>query len=99
MSRVLVTRRGREDMLAIWAYIAADDPAAADRVLDAIDRRCRALADKPALGRTRPDIAPGLRYSPVGSYLIFYRQVDEGVEVVRVLHGARNALAIFQAEE
>jgi toxin ParE1/3/4 len=35
----------------------------------------------------------------VGSYLIFYRQVAEGVEIVRVLHGARSLRAIFQAEE
>jgi toxin ParE1/3/4 len=98
MSRALVTRQAREDLLAIWTYIAADNTAAADRVLDAIDQRCALLAENPAFGPARPDIAPQLRYSPVGSYLIFYRQVAEGVEIVRVLHGARNLRAIFQAE-
>jgi toxin ParE1/3/4 len=57
------------------------------------------LSDNPALGPARPDVAPQLRYSPVGSYLIFYRQVDAGVEIVRVLHGARNLRAIFQEED
>jgi toxin ParE1/3/4 len=42
------------------------------------------------MGRERNDIAPGLRSFPVGKYLIFYRLIDEGLEIVRVLHGARN---------
>jgi toxin ParE1/3/4 len=61
MSRARITRQAWEDLLAIWAYIATDNPDAADRVLDAIDRRCADLADNPALGPARPDIAPQLR--------------------------------------
>jgi toxin ParE1/3/4 len=99
MARVLHTRQAREDLLSIWAYIAADSLSAADRLLDSIDRRCSLLAENPNMGRARPDIAPELRYSPVGSYLILYRGISEGVEIVRVLHGARNLRAIFHAEE
>lgn len=99
MRRVIHTRRAREDLLSIWSYIAADSPAAADRLLDAIDHRCALLADNPKLGPARPEITPELRYSPVRSYLIFYREVSEGIEVVRVLHGARDLRAIFSREE
>lgn len=99
MARVIHTRQAREDLLSIWSYIAADNPTAADRVLDAIDRRCARLSENPKLGPARPDIAPELRYFPVGSYLIFYREVSAGVEIVRVLHGARNLRASFPTEE
>jgi toxin ParE1/3/4 len=99
MARVIHTRQARDDLLSIWSYIAADNPSAADRLLDTIDRRCAALAENPKLGPARPDIAAELRYFPVGSYLIFYREVSEGVEIVRVLHGARNVRAIFPTEE
>jgi len=99
MARVTHTRQAREDLLSIWSYIAADSPAAADRVLDGIDRRCARLGENPKLGPARPDIASELRYFPVGSYLIFYREVSEGVEIVRVLHGARSLQAIFHTEE
>lgn len=99
MARALHTRQAQEDLLFIWSYIAADSPAAADRLVDAIDRKCAVLAENPKLGPARPDIAPELRYSPVGSYLILYREIPEGVEVVRVLHGARNLRAIFHADE
>lgn len=99
MARVIHTRKAREDLIAIWSYIAADNPAAADRVLDAIDRCCARLSENPQLGPARSDIAPELRYFPVRSYLIFYREVPSGVEIVRILHGARNLRGIFHPEE
>ena len=47
------------------------------------------LAQNPKLGGTRLDIAMELRYFPVDSYLILYRHIDEGIDIVRVVHGAR----------
>lgn len=52
--------------------------------------RCRLLGEHPELGPLREDIAPGLRYLPVGRYPLLYRIVDDGVEIVRVVHGARH---------
>ena len=60
------------------------------RVVTEIEDRCRLLGENPRLGPARDDIAPGLRYLPVGRYLILYRIVDDGIEVVRVVHGARH---------
>jgi toxin ParE1/3/4 len=42
------------------------------------------------MGRERPDLRAGLRSFTVGSYLIIYRPLADGIEVVRVLHGARD---------
>jgi len=44
----------------------------------------------------REDLAPSLRSFPVGNYLIFYRPITDGVEVVRMLHGARELRRIFK---
>ena len=30
------------------------------------------------------------RSFPLGNHLIFYRPIDDGIELVRVLHGARD---------
>jgi len=68
-------------------------------VLFAIDDKCALLGRNPKLGPARPDIAPGVRYFTVGSYLILYREVSDGVEIVRVVHGARNLTDIFSAGE
>jgi toxin ParE1/3/4 len=37
--------------------------------------------------------------APVRDYLVFYRLVDDFVEVVRVLHGARDIEALLEEEE
>lgn len=44
----------------------------------------------------RPDLAEGLRYFVVGGYLVVYRQVAGGVEIVRVVHGARHLPDLFR---
>lgn len=61
------TAQAEEDLIEIWVYIAQDNPAAADRLLDDIDAKCLLLARNPRLGTIRPDIAPELRYFPVGA--------------------------------
>ena len=73
MGRLIRSARAEEDLIEIWMYIAADNPAAADRLLDRIEAKCQMLADNPGLGQPRPDIAPDLRYFLVGRYLILYR--------------------------
>jgi toxin ParE1/3/4 len=90
MTRVVLTDSARQDQLEIWLYIAADNPDAADRLLDEIDEALRLLAGAPGLGRVRDDIAPELRYFPVGNYLILYEAQLDGITVVRVVHGARH---------
>ena len=91
-------RLAEEDLIDIWLRIAQDDPAAADRTLDAIDARARRLVDFPRLGPARDDIAPGLRYFPSGSHLILYRIVPGSIEIVRVVHGARDLFALTLSE-
>lgn len=90
MPTVKRTAQAEEDLIDIWLYIAHDDVRAADRVLDEIEKTCSLLADQPGLGPAKSDIAPDLRYCPVRRYLILYRQVTDGIEVVRVVHGARD---------
>jgi len=83
------TRQADEDLIAIWLGIAKDDPAAADRVLDAIERRWQQLADFPYSGVAREDIAPGIRHLVAGRYLTLYRVIADRIEIIRILHGRR----------
>ncbi|MBD2498249.1 type II toxin-antitoxin system RelE/ParE family toxin [Nostoc sp. FACHB-280] len=95
MGRFIRTAKAEEDLIEIWIYIATDNPTAADKLLDQIDTKCQMLADNPELGQARPDIASGLRYFPVNRYLILYRKISEGIEVIRVVHGARHLPDMF----
>ena len=95
MPRFVRTRRARLDLIEIWQHIAADDPEAADRLLDEIDAECALLAEHPQIGPSREDIRPGLRYFVVREYVIFYRAMENGVEIVRTVHGRRDLLGLF----
>ncbi len=48
------------------------------------------LAKQPLAGQARSDLAPGLRFLPVGNYLIFHRPIENGVEIAPVIHGSRD---------
>jgi len=87
------------DILEIWDYIADDNLAAADRWVDQLDAQFRVLATQPMMGRARNELAPGVRSLPVGRYLVFYVPLDDGIDVVRVLHGARDIDAVFNPKQ
>jgi toxin ParE1/3/4 len=99
MPQCRFTRAAEEDLIGLWTYVATDDPEAATRLVRAVYAKCRLLAANPGLAPARDDIAPGLRSSVVGNYLVLYRHIPQGVEVVRVLHGARNLAALFGRQE
>jgi toxin ParE1/3/4 len=95
MAIVRRTAQAEEDLIDIWLYIAQDNPGAADRLLDTIEEKCSLLADHPQLGPARPDIAEDCRYLPVGNYLILYRLLPDGIEIVRVVQGSRRLENLF----
>jgi toxin ParE1/3/4 len=93
--RVLKRPLAEADLDDIWWYIAQDNPEAADRLLDRIEEKCRALAQFPEMGIGREELMPGLRSVPVGNYLVFYLPIERGVEIVRILPGMRDVDAFF----
>ncbi len=95
MAAVHRSSRAEVDLIEIWGYIANDDPFAADRQLDQIDEACAMLARNPYIGPHREDLAPDLRFYPVGNYLIFYIIAEDRVIITRVLHGARDYRSEF----
>jgi toxin ParE1/3/4 len=101
VSRYVLSKEAIDDLELIWAYIAQDNPEAADRVIEAAYQTCRTLADHPELGRLRhfsQNVLTGLRSFVVTdfpNYVIFYRVQENAVQIVRVLHGARDIEKLF----
>jgi toxin ParE1/3/4 len=82
-------------------HIRKDSPRSASRFLQAAKTTCRMLLKFPAMGSTFHSIRPelkGLHVFPVKgfrSYLLFYRPTRTGIELIRVLHGARDIPTIL----
>jgi toxin ParE1/3/4 len=79
--------------------------AKAESFLDAAEASIANLASMPLMGSPRPYLVaeiPDLRQWRIKGfedYLIFYRPVPDGVEIIRVLHGKRNIPTILSDEE
>jgi len=48
------------------------------------------------MGRSRDELAPGVRSLPFGRYIVFFEPVPDGIDVIRVLHGSRDIDASFE---
>lgn len=89
----------RSDLAEIWDYIADDNETRADAFVDLIDQKFQELARHPNMGRSRDELEEGLRSFPLARYVIFYRVIPGGVEIIRVLHGSRDLNAIFHPDD
>ena len=90
MGLIRRTPSAHQDYQGIWHYIAQNNVTAADDLLRKLDSKLELLSDHPRAGQGRPELRPRLRSFPVGEYLIFYRAIRGGIELLRVLHGARD---------
>lgn len=98
MSRNFVfTPEAEADALAIWEHIAADDSErAADRVIARIYDECQKVGDTPGKGHFREDLLDQRhKFWSVWSYLIVYRWQVRPIQVIAVVHGARDLDAFF----
>ena len=96
MSRFVLTPAAEADLVEIWDFIAADNPAAASRVLDAFESAFDRFADFPESGHFREDLADTRhRFAMVYSYLIVYRWQPRPIQIIRVLHAARDVEAML----
>ena len=86
------------DLYDIEDYIALDNPEAARRIVSAIQKKCFFLAEHPKLAAPY-EKSKNLRKHSDGNYLIFYRPVEDGIEVIRVLHSARDIENILKRGE
>jgi plasmid stabilization system protein ParE len=99
MSSYQFTPQAVDDLLDIWSFIANDNLDAADRVETAICRACDFLADSPFAGNTRSDLTPlPVRFwvvQPYSNYRIVYDPSKKPLQVIRILHGARDLRPIL----
>ena len=89
------TRSARLEIIEIVAAIRDDNPSAAERWFSQLEEKCRTLAGSPGIGRVRDDLLPSVYMFPFGSYLIFYDIAANGIQVVHVVHSARDVRRTF----
>ncbi len=85
------------DLEELWFYVAIkDSEKRADGLLDELAARFIKLSDFPYMGADiTGEFTEDTRFFPVGSINIFYRPIDGGIEIYRVIHAARDLSSLF----
>ena len=96
MGMIRRTKRALRDAAEIWHFIAEDNPRAATVLIEKFEKTLRLLSDFPRIGTDRSDLAKSLRSFPVGNYLLLYRPLKTGVQLIRIVHGARDLRVLFK---
>jgi len=91
VSRYRLSPQAADDVREIWGHIAEENLEAAGRVRRELRDSMERLSRHPKMGHARKDLTdrPVLFWA-VRSYLIVYNPLSIPLEVVRVLHGARD---------
>jgi plasmid stabilization system protein ParE len=77
-----------------WAKRAS--PEIADRIIDKFTDRFWLLGEHPDAGKASEGIAAGLKCFSAGKYLIYYRAMRRGTDILHVFHGARHQRKAFK---
>jgi toxin ParE1/3/4 len=90
MTKVIYSPASQADLVDIGAYIAKDSERRALAFIQKLRDTAERIARRPLAFRAREDLAPGLRSAVVGNHLILFRIVEDGIEIVHFVHGARD---------
>jgi len=87
MSRFVLSPRAQADLDGIWDYTERkwgidQSERYLRRIADAVDL----IAQTPTLGQNCDHVREGYRKYPVGSHVLFYREMNSGIDVIRILH-------------
>ena len=96
MSRYRLAGAAKDDLSDIYSYISQHNPVAASQLQGRFFDTFSRLGRMPGMGTAMTELGRGdLRAFPVGNYVVFYRPLSHGVDIVRVVHGARDFDSLF----
>jgi len=97
MPAYVLSPEALQDLQDVWYFIASDNVPAADKLENEFFEAFERLAEHPRMGHTRSDLTErNVRFWPVGSYLIVYRSLPTALQIVAVLHGARDVAEVIR---
>lgn len=99
MKRYVINVLASQDLNKIADYFTTNNIEVGERFFQDFARRCQQLVNFPNLGRSYTEILPDLRGLPLNGYIIFYRILDDGIEILRVVSGRRDLPPLFEEQE
>lgn len=95
MSRCVISPSASRDLNTISDYFLERNIEAGEQLLREFNQKCQNLMQFPNMGRQYFSIREGLRGIPLNGYIIFYRLLTDGVEIMRVVSGRQDLKGLF----
>jgi plasmid stabilization system protein ParE len=92
---VYFSAEAERDLENICDYISDNNETAALKIFADLRKDCLDLGATPLAFPEKRELQEGIRMRPSGRYLIFYKYDGQDVDIIRILHGARDLLQIF----
>jgi toxin ParE1/3/4 len=99
MSRYVINILASQDLNKIADYFAQTNLEVGEQFFRDFNRKCKQLVAFPNSGKRYEEIRPDLRGLRLGEYIVFYRLLEDGVEILRVVSGRRNFSSLFGASD
>ncbi|MGF1600779.1 MAG: type II toxin-antitoxin system RelE/ParE family toxin [Thermosynechococcaceae cyanobacterium] len=96
MSEYIISQPAIRDLESIVSYLAKSNCEAGETLLKSFNKRCQQLSRFPNMGRSYNDLQAGLRGLPLEGYIILYRVLKDGLEIVRVANGRQSLASLFK---
>jgi len=90
MRLCIISPEASQDLDEIFDYFADKNVDAGEQFVLDFEQKCQKLLQFPYIGKSYPEINPSLRGLPLKNYIIFYRLLNDNIEIIRVVSGYRN---------
>lgn len=94
--QIIVSRSARRELKTVYDYIAQENKSAAEKVILTLEAKFKILARRPQMYAVQAKYK-NLRKATVGNYLVFYKENQKAIYVVRVIHASRDIEAALVA--
>ncbi|MBD2776022.1 type II toxin-antitoxin system RelE/ParE family toxin [Iningainema tapete] len=95
MNNLIINILASQDLNEIADYFLGKNIEAGERFFAAFNQKCQQLVNFPNMGRSYSEISASLRGVPLQGYVILYKVMDDGIEILRVVSGRRDLGSLF----
>ncbi|QLE56672.1 type II toxin-antitoxin system RelE/ParE family toxin [Nostoc sp. TCL26-01] len=92
---MVISPEASQDLEEIIDYFSNINIEAGEDFLKEFDKKCKYLVDFPHMGRSYKHIKDYLRGIPLDRYIIFYRLINNGIEIMHIVSGYRDFKSLF----
>ena len=98
MKQYIISSPAIQDLQVIIDYFSETSVVAGEKFISKFEAWCQKLRTFPTIGKRYDGLQLGLRGIVIDEYILFYQVTDNVVEIIRVVHGRRDLITLFNQE-